>query len=171
MERVREPAIQVIQDQNKSLRERFLAALTGLNRVVKPDPFPEETKRANAILQERNLRRLQKHAAKRGRPARDAGWPGGRKWYPRTTGQPDWFKSMLFKQERQRLLTKIPTSSLVQEFKGAMSFQDSYPNVWALSQAPYADLLALPGVGPAKLKALRAFLSSKNVACAWRVPA
>lgn len=143
----------------------------GFKRKVRADPDPDQTALANAILKERALRKAAKAMAKLGRPGRGDGWPAGPKWAPRRTGQPPWFKSMKFKAERQRLLIKVPTSSMAKDHKNIRLYQDSYPNVWALSQAPYGDLLALPGVGPAKLKELRAFLSSKNVACAWRVPA
>lgn len=145
-----------------------LLGLFGFKQKAKPDPFPEETAIAMAELKVRQNRRLAKMMAKVGRPPRADGWPGGRKWAPRRTGQPDWFKSMKHAADRQRFLIKIPTSSLVPEFKNARQFQDAYPNLWVLSQARYEDLLALPGVGPAKLKDLRAFLSKKNVACKWR---
>lgn len=156
--------------EGRGILQRMLGILTGAKSTTKPDPDPEQTAEAEGILKARRLREAMKRQAKVGRPARADGWPGGRKWAHRTTGQPDWFRSMKHAAERQRILSNIKTSSLVAEFKDLRSFQDAYPNVWALSRASYVDLKALPGVGPAKLKALRAYLSSKNVPCAWRIP-
>lgn len=156
--------------EGRGILARMLDIMTGKNARVKADTDPEQTKEVEGILAARRQRWMMKRQAKVGRPARADGWPGGRKWAHRTTGQPDWFRSMKHAAERQRILSNIKTSSLVAEFKDLRNFQDAYPNVWALSRASYVDLKALPGVGPAKLKALRAYLSSKNVPCAWRIP-
>lgn len=47
---------------------------------------------------------------------------------------------------------------------------EEYPTLLALSEAAYSDLLKLKGVGPARLRKLRAYMSKNNVLCQWKVP-
>jgi hypothetical protein len=91
------------------------------------------------------------------------------------TGKPDWFRTMQFKARIKEVLSQSLTIHL---YPGSHDGEPprelealsnaGFKNVWLLSQADRADLLAVKGIGPAKLKIIRAALVSRSVPVAWK---
>lgn len=84
------------------------------------------------------------------------------------TGQPEWFKQIQLQAEFKRVLSRIPLQALdLTEVVAESLLEAGYRSVWKLSQADYADLLGLKGIGPATLKKLRAQLVKRAVPVTW----
>lgn len=91
------------------------------------------------------------------------------------TGSPDWFRSMKVRAAVKATLEKVPT---VHAWPGPHDGEPAselealsaagFKTVWDLSQAKREDLLAVKGIGPAKLKKIRAALVSRSVPVAWK---
>jgi hypothetical protein len=91
------------------------------------------------------------------------------------TGAPDWFRSMKAKAAVKAALEKILT---VHAYAGPHDGEPAaelealsaggFKTVWDLSQAKREDLLAVKGIGPVKLKKIRAELVRRSVPTAWK---
>jgi hypothetical protein len=120
-------------------------------------------KQGDAVLPNRRDRRGRQQQVN-GHPPE----PTGRA--PRTTGsRTHWVADMKRAKAVQDALRKLPTAGLTQDCPDLRLLARDFPNAWVLSQATVEALLAVRGVGPAKLRKIRAYLSRKNVACKWRV--
>lgn len=74
----------------------------------------------------------------------------------------------------QRTKTVAVAESLPDKANGvasgfALLAVGGYRNLWQVSQADLADLLAVKGIGPARLKFVESYLSSKGVQLNWTV--
>lgn len=85
------------------------------------------------------------------------------------TGSPDWFRGMKVRAQIKAALIVMPISALhLPEADEVALLQSGVANIWTLSQAKREDLLAVKGIGPAKLKRIRAALVSRSVPVAWK---
>ena len=80
-----------------------------------------------------------------------------------------WVQAEKRRTQMRSALQGIKTASLEEQCPELRSLSPSYPNVWVLSQASFKDLMAIKGVGPAKLRKVKRYLASQNVWTAWKV--
>lgn len=101
--------------------------------------------------------------------------PNARRSSGNRTGQPAQFKEWKAAGEAKRFLSAQRTF-LISQARGfsegidlirISTIAEHYPNWLALSQARRADLLKLPGIGPATLKRLQTYLMAHNLTPAW----
>lgn len=94
----------------------------------------------------------------------------------RATGRPAHFSDWKRQAEVKRHLQKMKTSWLAEQLQaqrhGAAPvlflLAKPFPNVWALSQATREAILAVPGVGPKRLRKLQEYLEEHQVKIVWR---
>jgi hypothetical protein len=88
----------------------------------------------------------------------------------RTGSSDHWLARVQRAKALKDALAKESTATRIPECPEAAFVAEAYPTLLALTEAEYRDLLKLKGVGPARLRKLRAYLSSRNVLCYWKVP-
>lgn len=90
----------------------------------------------------------------------------------RPTGSPDWFKKAKAEATHRKVLQSYRTAKYLDQIAvKAPAIPVEYGNLWALINAEKADLLKLPGVGPATLKKLHAHLVGSGLSVKWQVEA
>lgn len=115
-------------------------------------------------------RKARRKLGQRSEDRAKTGWPTGPfARAPRRTGST--YERDLARRKVVAALKRVPTARLVEDCPEIALVADAYPDAYALSTASYKDLLKLRGVGPAKLRKIRGYLSTKNVYCEWKVPA
>lgn len=89
----------------------------------------------------------------------------------RHTGQPAWFREMKAEKEARALLMREPTRRFLAiagvPTATTKAVHDVYPTVWELAKAERPKLRAVPGVGPAALRKIRAALDARHIPVAW----
>lgn len=112
--------------------------------------------------------------AKKRQQARFKGNLAGIQAHARLTGKTGSADHWLGRVQRAKALKdslgRMPTAVHVEACPEMAFVTDRYPTMLGLTEAPYEDLLKLKGVGPARLRKLRAYLSKNNVLAYWKVP-
>lgn len=84
------------------------------------------------------------------------------------TGTPDWFKGIKAQQEAKRILKATKTAKLVPLVRGIDIIAPHFKTVYALATTSKEQLLKIPGVGPATLQRVYAYLSQNRVPVSWK---
>lgn len=89
------------------------------------------------------------------------------------TGTTPHFKAWKQEVQIKKALMGIRTSEVAEkhpQIKVSQAFglvAEKYPNLYLLSQARKSDIIALPGVGPATVGRIYAYLTANNVKTSW----
>jgi hypothetical protein len=67
----------------------------------------------------------------------------------------------------KKMLRQIPTAAMVEECPEVAYLCPDFPNLWALSEANRATLLAIPGMGEKRLLKIQDALAQRNISVRW----
>jgi hypothetical protein len=130
-------------------------------------PHPEKIDPRNGHLTDRRRRRILRNEG----AVTDVGRPLPRLVSDaRTTPHfAMWMADLKIKSALQRMkIAKLAKTGTDSKLSGSYTLVSGrYKSLWDLIHATRSDLLALPGVGPARLKALHADLIAHNVQPNW----
>lgn len=87
----------------------------------------------------------------------------------KTGSRTHWVADIKRARALQDAMRALPTAGMVPECPELKLLAPHFPNAWVLATAAIEHLLETPGIGRAKLRKIRAYLSTKNVPCKWRV--